>query len=348
MLVRTKVVIRGAPGIVVTFWKFNVRALWNCTNGSVLQTNFYRHLGCFNPWWLGSRGGRNWETSLFGFQPQREQIISYPFSNFLEHVGCFCCSAFSDRRGTHPAEFGQKNLGKRTWAASILRARNFPAHSELHQDPAQLLEEQGEFPHGEKIKPREFCLQLSSTTWQPQLWYFTPKPLEFPVFPTDSAFWGCTIPQLLVSLSAEPCSHSWERTELLIILLIISSRLIRKTPVPTNCLSVIKRIITKPLWASNNPLLEAQSQQRVPRSEPCFHSAEKGRKNSSHNCLHFSSPKNSILWKLLGLPRARECHCSVLEHGAGKSFSSQLPCGDWELFLKKKEMQDNWIFVNQG
>lgn len=34
-------------------------------------------LGWLNPWWLGSYGGKNWETSVFGFQPQREQIIFF-------------------------------------------------------------------------------------------------------------------------------------------------------------------------------------------------------------------------------------------------------------------------------
>lgn len=63
VLVRTRVIVRGAPGIVVTFWKFNARALWNCTNGFLSETNFRRHLVWFNSWWSGSCEGRNWEAS---------------------------------------------------------------------------------------------------------------------------------------------------------------------------------------------------------------------------------------------------------------------------------------------
>lgn len=118
MLVRTRVIVRGAPGIVVTFWKFSAQALWNCTNGFLLETNFHRHLVWFNSWQSGSYEGRNWETSGFGFQPQRGAdyfltILRIPgacwtFLNALEVLLCLQWHSWAGAPPTAAAAFGQK------------------------------------------------------------------------------------------------------------------------------------------------------------------------------------------------------------------------------------------------
>lgn len=172
---------------------------------------------------------------------------------------CECCSAFSDTRGAPPtaAAFGQKP--RRPWASSLLRARSFPARSELHKRPRQLLEEQGKFSHKEKVKnkgvlsllkPALCRIKCRTQLGNPNSDLLPKKLCNSPYSPlTLTCFSGLdhSTNARLSHYLQTPRSHSWERTELVIILLIISSRLIRKTPVPTNCLSVIKRIITKPL-----------------------------------------------------------------------------------------------------
>lgn len=152
-----------------------------------------------------------------------------------------------------------------------------------------------------------------------------------------------------------PRSRSWECRELVIILLIISSRLIRKTPVPTNCLSVIKRIITKPLWASNNPFgalafirsTEAAACASVRVVFPLLCDGKRKEKFISQR-FAFQFPKEKHFVKASEFTKSQRM--SLFCPGTRRRKIILISIATWGLgwVLFLEEMQDNWIFVNQG